>query len=222
MKRSGWESITQSAECGEVLKEVARRRKKECVYPAPGDVFRAFDDCPFDKVRVVILGQDPYIKKGQAIGRAFAVSESAKKVPPSLNNILTEVRRDNPRGEMPKPTLESWAKDGVLLLNTTLTVAHGHPDSHAPVGWKKAVTIPTLKKLSVERKNLVLMLWGNHAKSLETILDQKRHRVLKASHPSPLSATRGDDHFKECGHFRKANDYLRKHGIEPINWTTVP
>ena len=122
MKRgSGWESITQSAECGEVLAKVADRRTKDKpIYPAPEDVFRAFDDCPFSKVRVVILGQDPYIKPGQAIGRAFAVSPSTE-LPPSLKNIFEEVKRDCPHRSMPKPTLESWAKQGVFLLNTALT-----------------------------------------------------------------------------------------------------
>jgi uracil-DNA glycosylase len=212
---SGWESITQSAECDEVLAKVAHRRTKERVYPAPEDVFRAFEDCSFKKVRVVILGQDPYANEGQAIGRAFAVPESTKKVPRSLKNIFDEVGRNYPRQSMPKPTLESWAKQGVFLLNTTLTVAHGDPDSHSPIGWQKAVTIPALKKLSDEREHLVFMLWGNRAKLFERFLDQRRHFVLEASHPSPLSVKR----FQRCGHFRKANDYLSEYGIDPIIWT---
>jgi uracil-DNA glycosylase len=216
MKRgSGWESITQSAECDEVLAKVADRRTKERVYPVPEDVFRAFEDCSFKKVRVVILGQDPYANEGQAIGRAFAVPESTKKVPRSLKNIFEEVGRNYPRQSMPKPTLESWAKQGVFLLNTTLTVAHGDPDSHAPIGWQKAVTIPALKKLSDEREHLVFMLWGNRAKLFERFLDQRRHLVLEASHPSPLSVKR----FQRCGQFRKANDYLSEYGIDPIIWT---
>jgi uracil-DNA glycosylase len=205
-----------------VLANVADRRKKgERVYPIQKDIFRAFEDCPFEKVRVVILGQDPYANEGQAIGRAFAVSESTKKMPPSLNNIFAEVRRGCP-SSMPEPTLESWAKQGVFLLNTALTVEHGRSGSHAAIGWKKAVTIPTVKKLSAERKNLVFMLWGNHAKKFDRFLDPLGHLVLKASHPSPWSAAKGADHFQECNHFCKANDYLRKHGIEPINWTNVP
>ena len=222
MKRGiGWESITQSAECGEVLAKVAALRTKgERVYPAPEDVFRAFDDCPFNKVRVVILGQDPYINEGQAIGRAFAVPASTEstEMPPSLKNIFKEVECNYPRLSTPKPTLESWAKQGVFLLNTTLTVAHGDPDSHAPIGWKKAVTIPALKKLSDEREHLVFMLWGNRAKQFERFLDQRQHLVLEASHPSPRSVKR----FRGCGHFRKANDYLSEHGIKPIIWTNVP
>jgi uracil-DNA glycosylase len=158
MKRnSGWKPILQSAECREVLAQVAALRKKGNVYPIHKDVFRAFEDCPFKKVRVVILGQDPYANKGQAIGRAFAVSESAK-VPPSLKNIFEEVCHDYPRRSMPKRTLESWAKQGVLLLNTALTVKQGCSNSHANTGWKKAVTIPSLKKLSNEREHLVFML----------------------------------------------------------------
>ena len=220
MKRSsGWESILGSAECREVLAQVADRRKKgECVYPIQQDVFRAFKDCPFEKVRVVILGQDPYANQGQAIGRAFAVPESTE-VPPSLKNIFKEVGRDYPRQLMPKPTLESWAKRGVLLLNTTLTVERGRINSHANIGWKEAVTIPTLERLSAEREHLVFMLWGAHARSFEQhILDQPRHLVLKASHPSPLSVVG----FRKCGHFRKANDYLSAHGIEPVIWTHEP
>jgi len=199
-----------------VLAEVAARRKKgERVYPIQKDVFRAFDDCPVKKVRVVILGQDPYANECQAIGRAFAVSESTEKSPPSLKNILKEVERDYPRGLMPEQTLESWAKQGVFLLNTTLTVAHGRSNSHANIGWKEAVTIPTLKKLSAGREHLVFILWGVPAKLFEQFLDQRRHLVLKAGHPSRPSLTG----FRKCGHFRKANDYLSEHGIEPIIWT---
>jgi uracil-DNA glycosylase len=218
MKRNiGWESILRSPECRKVLAEVAARRKKgERVYPIQKDVFRAFDDCPVKKVRVVILGQDPYANEGQAIGRAFAVSESTE-MPTSLKYIFEEVRSDYPSRLMPKRTLESWAKQGVFLLNTTLTVAHGCFNSHANLGWKKAVTIPTLKKLSAEREHLVFMLWGAPAKSFEHILDQRRHLVLKAGHPSRPWLTG----FRGCGHFRKANSYLSKHGIEPIIWTLV-
>jgi len=217
MKRnSGWKSILRSAECREVLAQVAALRKKgERVYPIQKDVFRAFEDCSFKKVRVVILGQDPYPNEGQAIGRAFAVSESTTKVPPSLKNILKEVERDYPRGLMPDQTLESWAKQGVFLLNTTLTVAHGCFNSHANLGWKNAVTIPTLEKLSAGREHLVFMLWGAPAKSFEQILDQRRHLVLKAGHPSRPWLTG----FRGCGHFRKANDYLSEHDIEPVIWT---
>ncbi len=161
---SGWKSILRNAECRKVLAEVAARRKKgERIYPIQKDIFRAFEDCPFEKVRVVILGQDPYFNAGQAIGRAFAVSESTEKLPPSLKNIFEEVERDYPRGLMPERTLEAWAKQGVFLLNTTLTVEDGRPASHAKIGWKQAVTIPTLEKLSAEREHLVFMLWGRHA-----------------------------------------------------------
>jgi uracil-DNA glycosylase len=215
---SGWPELLRSAECRKVLAQVAALRKKgERVYPIQKDVFRAFEDCPFKKVRVVILGQNPYPNEGQAIGRAFAVSESAK-VPPSLKNIFEEVCHDYPRRSIPKQTLESWANQGVLLLNTALTVKQGCSNSHANTGWKKAVTIPTLKKLSDEREHLVFMLWGAHAKSFEHILDRRRHLVLKAGHPSPLSVAR----FRGCGHFRKANNYLSEHGIEPVIWTHVP
>jgi uracil-DNA glycosylase len=215
MKRAdGWESILQSPECLKVSAEVdAKREKGERVYPIQKDVFRAFDDCPFEKVRVVILGQDPYANEGQAIGRAFAVSESTE-MPRSLKNIFKEVRRDYPSQLMPDDrTLESWARQGVFLLNTTLTVG-GRSNSHAKIGWKKAVTIPALEKLSAHRKHLVFMLWGADAKSFERFLDQQRHLVLKAAHPSPRSVKC----FRECGHFRKANEYLGEHGIVTISW----
>jgi uracil-DNA glycosylase len=214
MKRnSDWKSILRSAECREVLTQVAALRKKGDVYPIQKHILRAFEDCPFKEVRVVILGQDPYPNEGQAIGRAFAVPKSTD-MPRSLRNIFKEVGRDYPRRAMPERTLESWAKQGVLLLNTTLTVEDGRFNSHAKIGWKEAVTIPTLKKLSHEREHLVFMLWGRHAKSFEQFLD-RRHLVLKAGHPSRPALTG----FQECGHFRKANDYLSEHGIEPITWT---
>jgi uracil-DNA glycosylase len=216
MKRdTGWNSILQSTACTDLAARVdALREQGERIYPPQRDVFRAFDECPFDKVRVVILGQDPYAREGQAIGRAFAVPESTK-TPPSLKNIFKEVQRDYPSGLLPTSSLESWAEQGVFLLNTTLTVAEGRSNSHAKFGWTDAVTMPALKKLSAEREHLVFMLWGNHARSFENILDQRRHLVLKAGHPSPLSV-RG---FRECGHFRKANEYLSSHGLAPIAWT---
>jgi uracil-DNA glycosylase len=215
---SGWELILGSAECRRVLAQVADLRNKgERVYPIQKDVFRAFEDCPFKKIRVVILGQDPYANEGQAIGRAFAVPESTK-MPRSLKNIFEEVWHDYPPQLMPEPTLESWAKQGVFLLNTTLTVADGRSNSHADIGWKEAVTVPALEKLSTEGDHIVFMLWGAHAKSFERVLDQRRHLVLEASHPSPLSVKR----FRGCGHFRKANDYLSEHGIEPVIWTNGP
>jgi uracil-DNA glycosylase len=192
MKRnSGWKSIRESAECRDVLEKVDDLRKeRKRIYPSEAGVFRAFDDCPFEKVRVVILGQDPYANEGQAIGRAFAVSESTE-IPPSLKNIFKEVWHDYPNQLGPERTLESWAKQGVFLLNTTLTVEDGRRNSHAKIGWKDAVTIPTLKKLSDEREHLVFMLWGRPAEWFEHILDQRRHLVLRASHPSPLSEARG-------------------------------
>ena len=221
MKESsgGWESILQGAECLEVQRKVGDLRKAgNRIYPREEDVFRAFKDCPFESVKVVILGQDPYINKGQATGRAFAVSESSK-IPPSLRNIFREVEREYPSRTAPSRSLESWAAQGVFLLNTALTVEQGSSDSHADVGWKAAVTCPTLKKLSHEREHLVFMLWGGPAQKFERCLDAARHLVLKASHPSPLGERKTASPFRGCGHFLRANDYLHQHGIEPINWT---
>jgi uracil-DNA glycosylase len=218
-RNSGWKSILEGVECRDVLAKVdALRKKGKSVYPSQKHIFRAFEDCSFKKVRVVILGQDPYPNKGQAIGRAFAVSKSTKRVPRSLKNIFKEVLHDH-AGLEPEPTLESWAKQGVFLLNTTLTVEDGRRNSHAKmIGWKDAVTIPTLKKLSDEREHLVFMLWGRPAEWFEHLLDQGRHLVLKAGHPSPLSVAR----FRGCGHFHKANNYLSMHGIKQIIWTHRP
>ena len=136
---TGWNSILQSTACTDLAARVnALREQGERIYPPQRDVFRAFDECPFDKVRVVILGQDPYAREGQAIGRAFAVPESTK-TPPSLKNIFKEVQRDYPSGLLPTSSLKAWAEQGVFLLNTTLTVAEGRSNSHAKFGWTDAV-----------------------------------------------------------------------------------
>ncbi|PIR88324.1 MAG: uracil-DNA glycosylase [Candidatus Harrisonbacteria bacterium CG10_big_fil_rev_8_21_14_0_10_44_23] len=182
------------------------------VYPPPTSIFRAFDLCPFDGVKVVILGQDPYHGPNQANGLCFAVHEGVAN-PPSLNNIFKEIEAD--LGKRPKSgDLEKWAKQGVLLLNATLTVEAGQAGSHQRKGWEQ-FTDAVVKKLSDERAGLVFMLWGRYAQERGRVVDFLKHQVLTAAHPSPLSAHSG---FFGCKHFSQANNYLESRGEEPIDW----
>lgn len=184
------------------------------VYPPPKEIFRAFELCPFDAVRVVIIGQDPYHGPGQANGLCFAVQEHVP-VPPSLKNIFKEIESDL---ESPlKHTngdLTRWAVQGVLLLNATLTVRARAAGSHQKKGWE-VFTDAAIAALSRERKHLVFMLWGNYAKQKGMYIDRERHLVLESAHPSPFSAASG---FFGNRHFSKANDYLLAHGQKPIDW----
>lgn len=192
-----------------VRNEYATRR----IFPPGGRIFAAFDACPFDKVKVVILGQDPYHDEGQANGLCFSVSDGIP-MPPSLVNILREVSADT---GVPMPTsgnLERWAQQGVLLLNATLTVEAHRPGSHQRQGWEE-FTDSVILRLASERSNLVFLLWGSYAQRKGAFIDQSRHLVLKSAHPSPLSAYRG---FFGNHHFTLANDYLRAHGQDPIVW----
>lgn len=187
---------------------------KGSVYPPPKHIFRAFDLCPFEKVKVVILGQDPYHGARQANGLAFAVDEK-EAVPPSLQNIFKEIESD-----LGKPLvhrsgdLSRWAKQGVLLLNATLTVRAASAGSHQGRGWE-LFTDAAVRALSEGRDHLVFMLWGNYAKQKGAHIDRSKHLVLEAAHPSPFSAASG---FFGCKHFSKANAYLAEHGEEPIDW----
>ncbi len=188
------------------------------VYPHPKNIFRSFDLCPFEKVKVVILGQDPYHGERQANGLAFAV-ESREAIPPSLQNIFKEIASDF--GKQLVHTdgdLTRWAEQGVLLLNATLTVRAHNAGSHQEKGWEQ-FTDAAIKALSEEREHLVFMLWGNYAKakgkSESAHIDRSKHLVLEASHPSPFSAASG---FFGCKHFSKANDYLTSHNETPIDW----
>lgn len=188
--------------------------QSEVVYPPPRYIFRAFDLCPFEKVEVVILGQDPYHGPGQANGLCFAVAEDMP-LPPSLQNIFKEIE-----GEYGTPIqnktgdLSRWAVQGVLLLNATLTVKARSPGSHQHKGWEE-FTDRAIAALSNEREGLVFMLWGNYAKQKGAHIDRKKHLVLEAAHPSPFSAHSG---FFGCNHFKLANDYLLAHGKKPIDW----
>lgn len=186
---------------------------KNKIYPPPKDIFRAFDLCPFDKVKVVILGQDPYHGSKQANGLAFAVDESIA-IPPSLKNIFKEIESDLGIITEKNGDLGRLAKQGVLLLNATLTVRAQTPGSHQKKGWE-IFTDTVIKALSEEREHIVFMLWGNYAKNKGTIIDRNKHLVLEAAHPSPFSAYSG---FFGCKHFSKANAYLKNHELEEIDW----
>jgi len=184
------------------------------VYPKLSDVFNAFNFTPFNVVKVVILGQDPYHGANQAHGLCFSVQKGVA-VPPSLKNIYKELQADIPGFIIPAHgDLSSWAKQGVLLLNTTLTVRAGEPGSHQKMGWEQ-FTDQAIRALSEQREGLVFMLWGRHAQAKASLIDPTKHVVLTAAHPSPFSAYNG---FFGCTHFSKANAYLLSKGENPIVW----
>ena len=187
-------------------------RTTQC-FPPAGQIFRAFDLCPFDKVRVVIIGQDPYHDFNQAHGLCFSVQEGVP-APPSLVNIYKEIQRDLGKPIPTSGNLTHWAEQGVLLLNATLTVEAHRAGSHQGKGWEE-LTDAAIQELNNQRSNIVFMLWGSYAQRKGQFIDRRRHLVLTAVHPSPLSAYRG---FIGCGHFSQANAYLKQHGQPPINW----
>lgn len=186
------------------------------VYPPGSLIFNAFNLTPLPAVKVVILGQDPYHGAGQAHGLAFSVPPRVA-FPPSLRNIFKELQADLGIEIPPSGSLDGWARQGVLLLNTTLTVREATPMSHAGHGWE-TFTDAAIKAVSDRNDNVVFMLWGSHAASKKQLIDTSRHCVLQAPHPSPLSASRG---FFGCRHFSTANDYLRQHGKTPIDWSAT-
>ncbi len=183
------------------------------VYPPGKLIFNAFEMCPFDQVKVVILGQDPYHGPGQAHGLCFSVPEGISH-PPSLMNIFKEIKNDLGTLVPASGNLERWAKQGVLLLNATLTVHAHQAASHQGKGWE-TFTDAAIRTLATERSHVVFLLWGSYAQKKGAFIDGARHLVLNAPHPSPLSAHRG---FLGCSHFSKANAYLSSHGLPPIRW----
>jgi len=188
-------------------------KSSHTVYPPGSQIFNAFNFTPFNKVKVVILGQDPYHGPGQAHGLCFSVPEGIKQ-PPSLQNIFKEINQDL---SIPIPqhgNLEKWTRQGVLLLNATLTVRAKQAGSHQNKGWEQ-FTDAAIKKLSDERENLVFLLWGNYAIAKKEIIDSSRHLILTSPHPSPFSVHRG---FFGNKHFSKTNAYLREQGIGEIDW----
>ena len=183
------------------------------IFPSANNIFNAFDLCPFDQVKVVIIGQDPYHGMGQAHGLCFSVNDGIA-FPPSLLNIFKEIERDLAIALPKTGNLSQWAKQGVLLLNATLTVEAHKAGSHQGKGWEK-FTDAVIRKISEEKEHVVFMLWGNYAQQKGAFIDTSKHLVLKTVHPSPLSAYRG---FIGCGHFSLANTYLNSHGLNSITW----
>lgn len=189
------------------------KAKGKIIYPRGDDIFAAMNITPFEKVRVVILGQDPYHGEGQAHGLSFSVRDGVRP-PPSLVNIYKEIS-DEFGTPIPKSgNLTRWAEQGVLLLNATLTVENALAGSHQNRGWE-SFTDAIIHTLNDQHNNLVFMLWGSYAQKKGAFIDRNRHLVLQSVHPSPLSAHRG---FLGCGHFKKANEYLEEHGLAPIQW----
>ena len=193
---------------------VRRAYQTTTVYPPGSKIFEAFNRTPFDKVKVVILGQDPYHGPNQAHGLCFSVQDGIQP-PPSLINIYKELQKEyGVPVNMTNGNLTRWADQGVLLLNATLTVEAGKAGSHQSKGWE-TFTDAAIKALSDRREGLVFMLWGSYAQQKGRVIDRRKHLVLESSHPSPLSVYRG---FDGCGHFKKANQYLQSRGQEPIDW----
>jgi uracil-DNA glycosylase len=199
-----WESLTEF---------VRSEYKTKTVYPQPKEIFRAFDMCPIDQVKVVIVGQDPYHGKNQANGLSFAVNLGIT-VPPSLKNIYKEIHDDLGITPNPSGDLSRWAKQGVLLLNSVLTVLASQPASHKAKGWE-TFTDSVLRTLNEERENIVYLLWGKYAQEKGAIIDREKNLVLTSAHPSPYSATQffGNRHFSRC------NFYLEQFNKTPIDWS---
>jgi uracil-DNA glycosylase len=195
----------------------AEKQKGKVIFPPGPEIFAAFDHTPFDQVRVVILGQDPYHGPGQAHGLCFSVRPGVPP-PPSLQNILKEIQRDLDIAPPDHGCLTPWAQRGVLLLNAVLTVERGLAASHQGKGWE-GFTDAAIDALNREREGLVFLLWGSYAQRKGQLIDGRRHCILRSVHPSPLSAHRG---FLGCGHFSAANRYLEAHGQAPIDWSLPP
>lgn len=215
---SSWRRELEGEFAKPYFSELAAYVRKEytdmTVYPPPREVFRAFDLCPFERAKVVILGQDPYHGHGQATGLCFAVGEGVA-IPPSLQNIFKEIESDLGKPlEHRSGDLARWASQGVVLLNATLTVRAHAAGSHQHQGWE-TFTDAAVSALSEKLEHLVFMLWGNYAKAKGAHIDRAKHLVLEAPHPSPFSAASG---FFGCAHFSKANAYLLAHGETPIDW----
>ncbi len=215
---ASWKEVLKDEFNKDYFQQIAAHLKMEraagkTIYPPGGLIFHAFEATPFDKVKVVLLGQDPYHGPGQAHGLAFSVQPGVRP-PPSLVNIFKELNEDV---GVPIPKhgyLEAWAKQGVFLLNASLTVRAGEPLSHSKIGWYE-FTDKVIQKISDQKENVVFLLWGRSAQDKQALIDETKHFVLKAAHPSPFSADKG---FFGCRHFSKTNENLVKNGIDPIDW----
>ncbi len=215
---SSWKEILKDEFHKSYFQQIVLHLKTEratgaTIYPTGSQIFNAFDKTPFDKVKVVILGQDPYHNPQQAMGLSFSVPDGIA-TPPSLQNIYKELKTDIGL-EIPKTgNLIKWAEQGILLLNAVLTVRANEPASHSKIGWMN-FTDAVIKKISDEKNGVVFILWGKFAQDKQVLVDATKHFVLKAAHPSPLSAHNG---FLGCKHFSKTNELLIKQGLEPIDW----
>lgn len=197
----------------ELVEFVKEEYKTKTVYPPGPYIFRALNECSFEKVKVVIIGQDPYHTPGVANGLAFGAAEG-QRIPPSLLNIYKEINKEFGTPIPKSPNLDRWAKQGVLLLNATLTVRKGEAGSHQHKGWE-VFTDAIIKKVSENKEHLVFLLWGAFAQKKEVLIDNSKHLVLKSAHPSPFSADRG---FFGNNHFKKANEYLKEYDQKEIEW----
>ncbi|MBD3280420.1 uracil-DNA glycosylase [Candidatus Dojkabacteria bacterium] len=214
---SSWKKPLKEEFSKEYFKQLVKFVKDEysnhTVYPPGPEIFNAFDKCPFDEIKVVIIGQDPYHGSGQAHGLCFSVAEGVR-TPPSLVNIYKEIKDDLGKDIPDSGNLERWAEQGVLLLNATLTVRAHTPGSHQNKGWEE-YTDAVVELVSEKKENVVFLLWGSYAQKKGSIIDRDKHLVLESPHPSPFSANRG---FFGNKHFSKTNTYLKEHGKEEIDW----
>lgn len=197
-----------------LVSKVKKAYQTSDVWPKGNNIFKAFDACPFEKLKVVILGQDPYPTPGHAHGLCFSVPSTVKPIPKSLNNIFKEIKSDIGTEFPPDGNLERWAEQGILLLNTSLTVRAGEPNSHKEFGWEK-FTDAVIRSISSNKTGVVFLLWGSNAIQKSALVDLNKHFVLTSVHPSPLSAHRG---FLGCKHFSKTNEILISQNKTPIRW----
>jgi len=197
----------------QLIEFVKSEYQQHTIYPPGKEIFKAFDSCDFEQVKVVVIGQDPYHGPGQANGLCFSVRDGMR-MPPSLVNIFKEIHADLGKPMPASGDLERWAKQGVLLLNATLTVRASTPGSHQNKGWEN-FTDAVIKTISDQKENLVFLLWGAYAQKKGEMIDRNKHLVLMSAHPSPFSADRG---FFGCKHFSKANAYLKSKGLKEIDW----
>lgn len=215
----GWKKLLKKEFAQPYFEQMALHIKTEkqqgkIIYPPGAFIFNAFNSTPIDQVKVVILGQDPYHGAGQAHGLCFSV-QTGVPPPPSLINIFKELNEDLGVAIPSHGNLSAWATQGVFLLNASLTVRAGEPMSHSKIGWAQ-FTDNVIKKISTEKTNVVFLLWGKFAQEKKVLIDESKHCILKAAHPSPLSAHAG---FFGCRHFSKTNEYLVSKGIDPVNWS---
>lgn len=213
-----WKAVLQDEFKKPYFKQIVEHLKTEreqgkTIYPPGSLIFNAFNQTPFDQVKVVILGQDPYHGPGQAMGLSFSVPRGIMP-PPSLVNIFKELQDDTGMRIPQHGDLTAWARQGVMLLNASLTVRAADPMSHSKIGWH-LFTDAVISKISQQRTRVVFLLWGKFAQEKTKLIDDSKHLVLKAAHPSPLSAHNG---FFGCRHFSKTNEYMVKNGMDPINW----